>query len=173
MIGGSLGGLIGMATGRRSTLFVVAAERDGFTFAATFAAVDEDAKGLLHAIQRGRRDRGVQPLPKIEELEGMAAKDLATEQLDLLRGISKQLSEQTALLREIARKSAWPAGVAQEGIGGTRLFPPRLASGPGRAGWRLGHEEHAANRGDMGGRGAGLRRECPSTPPGRVVARLT
>lgn len=36
----------------------------------------------------------------------MAAKDVAAEQLDLLRGIRDQLSEQTALLREIARKSA-------------------------------------------------------------------
>jgi hypothetical protein len=102
MLGGALGGLIGMATGRRNTLFVVAATRDGFEFACTFATTGQDGHTLLTQIQRGRRDRGEAPMPTLEDLTQREAASAADEQLQLLRDIRQLLAEQTDLLRRIA-----------------------------------------------------------------------
>lgn len=99
MLGGAIGGLIGMATGRRNTLFVVAAERDGFAFAATFGATGRDAQWLLDQVQRGRRDRGEPPLPKLEEMSRRAAATLEEQQASLLLEIRNLLEAQNELLR--------------------------------------------------------------------------
>jgi hypothetical protein len=100
MIGGSIGGLIGMATGKRNTMLVIAAERDNFPFAATFAVQPDHAMALLTEIQADRRRRGEPPMPKLEDLAGQAATEAVDEQLQLLRDIRGLLMEQNALLRE-------------------------------------------------------------------------
>ena len=103
LLGGAIGGLIGMATGRRSTLMAVAVERDGFPFAVIFGATAQDARWFATEVQRARRDGGLAALPRVEDLAGQAAVEAADEHTDLLRRILSALEEQNALLSELVR----------------------------------------------------------------------
>lgn len=97
-IGGSAGALIGAATGRRNHVFLVAARREGFDFLASFAVRGDEGSSLLHAIQAGRRDRGEDPLPQVEQLAEIESLDVSGQQLRVLEDVRTLLIEQNRLL---------------------------------------------------------------------------
>lgn len=100
-IGGDIGALIGALTGRRNHILLVAADRDGFRFFASFAIRGDEGIALLNAIQKGRHTRGEQPLPQVEELAGASQLDASERQVVTLERIEESLSEQNYLLRQI------------------------------------------------------------------------
>lgn len=105
-IGGSAGALIGAATGRRNHVFLVAARRDGFEYLASFGVRGDEGTGLLHAIQSGRRNRGEDPLPRVEQLAERDALDVNGQQLRLLEDIRGLLIDQNRLLLRLIDDSA-------------------------------------------------------------------
>jgi hypothetical protein len=104
LIGGAIGGLIGMATSRRSTIILIAAERDGFQFVCSFGASGQDASWLLEQVQRGRRDRGQPALPTLEQLASREVADADAQQAQLLGEIRDLLQEQVGLLRKLVER---------------------------------------------------------------------
>lgn len=95
----------GIATGKRSHVFLVAGQRDAFDFFARFAVRPDEGLALLNAMQAAQLKRGDQPIARVEDLVGKEGLSAAERQLLILEEIRDRLSEQTELLRTIARGS--------------------------------------------------------------------
>src|SRR5205085_10743924 len=67
MLGGNIGGLVGMATGKRNSTLLVAYERDDFPITGAFAITAADGRWLIDAIQKSRKGRGEDAFPTLEE----------------------------------------------------------------------------------------------------------
>ena len=106
LLGGAIGGLVGLMTGKRNLVLAVDATRGGFDFVAAFACAPDDGRWFVNELQRGRRDRGLDQMPKIEDLAGQEARAAADSQSDVMARILAQLEQQTELLRAIAERAA-------------------------------------------------------------------
>lgn len=101
-IGGSAGALLGAATGRRNHVLLVAAHRDGFDFLVSFGVRGDEGASLLNAIQAGRRERGEDPLPRVEQLSQIEALDVSGQQLRVLEDLRALMIEQNRILSQLA-----------------------------------------------------------------------
>jgi len=106
LIGGSIGGLVGMATSRRNATMLVNCDRDGFVFTVVFGVLPKEGRQFLDAIQKARRGLGESPIPTIEELSKLADAEAQDEQTVILGDIRDLLREQVALLRRLAGEPA-------------------------------------------------------------------
>ena len=104
LIGGTIGGIIGMMTGKRNTMFALACNRNGFDFVAMFSCTADDGRWFIGELQRSRRDTGASAVPRIEDLAGQAAQAAADGQAEILGRVLAQLEEQTALLRRLVER---------------------------------------------------------------------
>lgn len=99
MLAGSIGGLIGMVTGRRNTIVLVRARIEEAPASIAFATELENAQALLNHHQADRHARGEDPLPTIEEHVTSTVDSRTDRQTDLLREIRDLLIEQNQLIR--------------------------------------------------------------------------
>jgi len=84
LLGGAIGGLIGVLTGKRNMILAVACEREGFEFAPAFGCTADDGRWFVNEVQRARRDRGLEAIPKIEDLYAQAAAAAADGQAAII-----------------------------------------------------------------------------------------
>jgi hypothetical protein len=106
MLGGSIGGLIGMATGQRKWTLLVACERDGLPFTAVFGVTPKNGRWFIDAIQKIRRAGGEPPIPTIEEAAKQDEASQVDEQTQPLIDIRELVRQQVALLSELVAERA-------------------------------------------------------------------
>jgi len=106
MLGGSIGGLIGMATGQRKWTLLVTCERDGLPFTAVFGVAPKSGRWFIDTIQKIRRAAGEPPIPTIEEAAKLDEASQVDEQTQLLMDIRELLRQQVALLSELVAERA-------------------------------------------------------------------
>ncbi len=98
-VGGALGGLIGMATGKRNTMLALFGKRAGFDYTALFSCAADEGRAFMDAWQRQRHNAGIPALPTIDQLANAEAASTADEQLVLLRRSVELLEELVQMQR--------------------------------------------------------------------------